>query len=140
MSDVLGRVIGLDLGDARIGVAICDPDRRLALPLGTIHVGRPPGELIAVRDLAREHDADLVVLGLPLHLSGDEGDAAAKARAFAEGLAATGLRVELHDERLSTVEAERALRDAGVPGRDRRRSVDAAAATVILQSWLDGRR
>jgi putative Holliday junction resolvase len=136
-----GRVLGLDLGDARIGVAISDPERRLAVPVGTIHVGQPPGELQAVAALVAEHDATLLVIGLPRSMSGDEGPRAALAREFGAALeAAVRVPIEFQDERLSTVEAERALREAGVTGRERRRVVDRSAATVILQAWLDAHR
>ena len=136
---VLGPVLGLDLGDARIGVAISDPDRRLAVPVGTVRVGQPPGELFAVTAIARERGATLIVLGLPLSLRGERGERAAHAESFAEALrSVVEIPVELHDERLSTVEAERALAAAGTRGRERRRVVDASAAAVILQAWLDG--
>jgi putative pre-16S rRNA nuclease len=136
-----GRVLGLDLGDARIGVAISDPDRRLALPLGTVQVGRPPGELRAIAELVREHEVVLIVVGHPLSLRGEAGPRARKTEELTAALgAAVAVPVELHDERLSTVEAERALRDAGTRGRQLRRAVDASAATVILQAWLDAHR
>jgi putative Holliday junction resolvase len=136
-----GRVLALDLGDARIGVAISDPDRRLAVPVGTIHVGQPPGELKAVAALVAEHDATVLVIGLPRSMSGEEGARAALAREFGGALeAVVEVPIEFQDERLSTVEAERALRDAGVTGRERRRVVDRSAATVILQAWLDAHR
>jgi putative holliday junction resolvase len=136
-----GRVLGLDLGAARIGVAITDPDRRLAVPLGTVNVGQPPGELIAIADLVRDHDVQAVVLGWPRSLSGTSGPSAHHAEAFAEALRAVlPVPVELQDERLSTVEAERLLGEAGVKGRRRRAVVDRTAATVILQAWLDTRR
>ena len=138
---VLGPVLGLDLGDARIGVAVSDPDRRLAVPVGTVHVGQPPGELLAVAALVRERGATLVVLGLPLSLRGERRDRAVHAESFAEALRnVVDVPVQLHDERLSTVEAERALTAAGTRGRERRRIVDASAAAVILQAWLDGQR
>lgn len=133
-----GRVLGLDLGDVRIGIAVSDPDRRVAVPLGTVHVGRPPGELLAIATLVAEHQITLVVLGLPLSMSGERGPRASLAAEFSEALRAVlTVPVELQDERLSTVEAERSLREAGVKGRDRRAVVDAAAARVILQAWLD---
>ena len=136
-----GRVLGLDLGQARIGVAVSDPDRRVAVPIGTIHVGQPPGELKAVAALVAEHDATLVVVGHPRTLSGVAGTKAQQAEAFVDGLRAIlSVPVELHDERLSTVEAERGLREAGVKGQARRRVVDSAAATIIVQSYLDARR
>lgn len=131
-------MLGLDLGDARIGVAISDPDRRLALPLGTVRVGQPPGELRAIAALIGEHGVSRVILGHPRSMSGAVGPRARHAEAFAQALASlVEVPVDLQDERLTTVEAERALRQAGVRGRDRRAVVDRTAATVILQSWLD---
>ena len=137
----LGRILGLDLGDVRIGVAVSDPDRRLALPLGTVQVGHPPGEMRAVVDLVREHDVTLVVIGEPVSLDGERRARATHAANFADALRAMlTVPVVLHDERFSTVEAERSLRAAGVTGARRRSVVDAAAAQVILQSWLDAHR
>jgi putative Holliday junction resolvase len=135
-----GRVLGLDLGDARIGVAISDDERRLAVPLGTIHTGAP-ADVKAIAALVGEHDVTLVVVGHPLLLSGEAGERAHHAERFAEALRGfLGVPVLLHDERLSTVEADRALRATGASGRERRRTVDRSAATVILQSWLDSGR
>ena len=133
-----GRVLGLDLGDVRIGVAISDPERRMAVPMGTVRTGAP-ADLRAIAELVREHDVVLVVVGLPLRLSGERGSAAAKAEGFAEALRAVlDVPIVLQDERLSTVEAERALREGGVSGPVRRAVVDRSAATVILQAYLDG--
>lgn len=133
-----GPVLGLDLGDARIGIAISDPAGRVAVPIGTVKVGQPPGELRAIADLVRTHGVRTIVVGLPLLLSGESGASADHARAFAETLGQViDVPVVLQDERLSTVEAERSLRDAGVLGVSRRRSVDRSAATVILQAYLD---
>lgn len=135
-----GRVLGLDLGDVRIGVAISDPERRFAVPLGTIHTGAP-ADLKAIAELVREHDVGLVVVGHPLLLSGEAGDRARKAEAFAEAVRGfVTVPVVLQDERLSTVEADRALREAGASGRERRRAVDRSAAALILQAHLDARR
>ena len=132
-------MLGLDLGDARIGVAISDPERRIAVPLGTVRVGRPPGELKAIASFVRDHDAVLVVVGDPRSLSGERGARSHQAASFAEALRSfLSVPVELHDERLSTVQADRALREAGVRGREARELVDASAAAVILQAWLDG--
>jgi putative Holliday junction resolvase len=136
-----GRVLGLDLGDVRIGVAISDPERRLAVPLGTVQVGRPPGEMRAIADLVKENDVTLVVIGEPISLDGVRRERATHAANFADALRAMlTVPVALHDERFSTTQAERSLRDAGVSGKRRRSVVDAAAAQVILQSWLDGQR
>jgi putative holliday junction resolvase len=136
-----GRVLGLDLGDARIGVAVSDPDRLVAVPHGTIRVGQPPGELKAVGALVRDLDVTAVVVGHPRSMSGASGPRAQQAEAFADALRSiVSVPVELQDERLSTVEAEQALRAAGVTGSRRRAIVDESAATVILNAWLDARR
>ncbi|MGH2635662.1 MAG: Holliday junction resolvase RuvX [Actinomycetota bacterium] len=135
-----GRVLGLDLGDARIGVAVSDDERRLAVPVGTVRTGAP-ADLKAIAALAEEHGATLIVLGHPLLLSGEAGERAHHSERFAGALRGLlGIPVELHDERLSTAEADRALRDAGATGRERRRVIDRSAATIILQSWLDAAR
>jgi putative Holliday junction resolvase len=135
-----GRVLGLDLGDARIGVAISDDDRRLAVPLGTVRTGAP-ADVKAIAALVRDHDVTLVLIGHPLLLSGAAGERAHHAERFADALRGfLEVPVELHDERLSSVEADRALRAAGAGGRDRREVIDRSAATVILQSWLDAAR
>ncbi len=132
-----GRVLGLDLGDARIGVAISDDRRRIAVPLGTVRTGAP-ADVKEIADLVQGHGATLVVIGHPLHLSGEAGERAHHAERFAEALDAfLDVPVLLQDERLSSVEADRALREAGASGRERRQAVDRSAATVILQAWLD---
>jgi putative Holliday junction resolvase len=134
------RVLGLDLGQARIGVAVSDPDRTVAVPVGTIRTGAP-ADVKAIAALVQEHEVGLVVVGLPLRLSGERGPEAERATEFAEALRGfLGLPVELQDERLSTVEAERNLRDAGISGRGRRAVVDRTAAAVLLQAWLDRHR
>jgi putative Holliday junction resolvase len=135
-----GRVLGLDLGDARIGVAISDERRRLAVPLGTVRTGAP-GDVKAIAGLVREHGVTAIVVGHPLLMSGEAGERAHHTERFADALGSfLEIPVVLHDERLSSVEADRALREAGVGGRARRRTVDRSAATVILQSWLDAER
>ena len=132
-----GRVLGLDLGEARIGVAISDPDRTMALPSGTIRAAGGVDDLKAVARMVKETEAVEVVVGHPLSMSGESGEAARKAEEFADGLRLL-LRVPVHlqDERLSTVEAERGLKAAGAAGRRRRTVVDQAAATLILETYL----
>jgi putative Holliday junction resolvase len=135
-----GPVLALDLGDARIGVAISDPDRRVAVPVGTIRTGAPD-DLKAVLSLVRERGATLVVVGHPLLMTGRAGARATQAEAFADALRGiVGVPVVLHDERLSTVEADRSLRDRGLGGRDRRGVIDRTAAAVILESYLAAER
>jgi putative Holliday junction resolvase len=135
-----GPVLGLDLGQSRIGVAISDPARRVAVALGTIRTGAPE-DVKAIAALVKEHVVTKIVVGHPLSLSGESGEAADHAERFAEALRGfLGVAVVLHDERLSTVEAERGLTGAGVDRRRRRDVIDQAAAVVILQSYLDALR
>jgi putative Holliday junction resolvase len=135
-----GRVLALDLGQSRIGVAISDPDRRVAVPLGTIRTGAP-GDVKAIAALVREHQVATIVVGHPLALAGRKGEAADHAERFAAALQGLlGIPVILQDERLTTVAAERGLAAAGIRGRRRREVIDQAAATLILQSYLDGAR
>lgn len=131
------RVLGLDLGQARIGVAVSDPDRRVAVPVGTIRTGAPL-DLKAVARLVREHEVGEIVVGHPLSLSRRTGEAAEQAEQYAQALRDfIHVPGPLQDERLTTVEAHRNLREAGVTGRDRRAVIDQAAAVLILQAYLD---
>jgi putative Holliday junction resolvase len=115
---------------------VSDPERRLAVPVGTVRTGAPE-DLRAIDAIVRERGVVLVVVGHPLSMSGERGSRARQAESFAEALSAfTGVPVVLHDERLSTKEAERALREAGVAGPARRRVVDRTAAVVVLESFL----
>ncbi len=133
--------MALDLGDARVGVAVSDPLGVTAQALPTIENRGARRVLEAVTRVVAEHDARIVVVGLPLLMSGEDGARATAAREFAEKLAAAlpAVAVRLWDERLTTVQAERALLEGNVRRGDRRRRVDALAATVLLQSWLDAR-
>jgi putative Holliday junction resolvase len=135
-----GVRIGVDPGDARIGVARSDPSGFLATPLETVRRGK--GDLSRLARLVREEEAVEVVVGLPRSLSGGEGPAAVRAREFAARLAArvAPVTVRLHDERLTTVSAEAMLRDRGKKGAARRAVVDQAAAVLILQHALDTER
>ena len=132
-----GRVLALDLGQSRIGVAISDPERRVAVPIGTIRTGAP-ADVKAIAAIVREQQVTEIVVGHPLSLSGRKGEAADHAEKFAEALRDfLGVSVALQDERLTTVQAERQLGQAGLRGRARREVVDQAAATIILQAYLD---
>ncbi len=135
-----GVRIGVDAGDARIGVSQSDPSGMLATPVET--VPRGPGDLARIREIVVERAAIEVVVGLPRSLSGGEGPAAAKVREFARALAETldPVPVRLCDERLTTVTAEAVLRKQGRKGQKRRAVVDQAAAVVILQNALDTER
>jgi putative holliday junction resolvase len=139
-----GVRIGIDPGDARIGVARSDPTGFLATPLETVRRGR--GDLARLAAIAAEIEAESVLLevvvGLPRSLKGGENPATAKVRDFAAALARriAPLPVRLVDERLTTVSAEAMLRDRGRKGQDRRSVVDQAAAVLILQHALDTER
>lgn len=135
-----GVRLGIDPGDARIGVARSDPSGFLATPVETVRRGK--GDLARIAAIAEEENAFEIVVGLPRSLSGREGPAAAKARDFASALARrmAPLPVRLCDERLTTVSAESMLRDRGKKGEKRRSVVDQAAAVIILQQALDTER
>ncbi|HEY1651129.1 MAG TPA: Holliday junction resolvase RuvX [Acidimicrobiales bacterium] len=132
----------LDLGSRRIGVAFSDSGRTLASPWGTIErSGDPERDRVAIVDAIREIEAAVVVVGLPLSLSGQKGPAARaaleEAAALRSVLEPSGIAVETADERFTTVEAERSMAVAGRRGKAARRVVDSAAAMVLLQAWLD---
>jgi putative Holliday junction resolvase len=135
------RVCALDLGSARVGIAVDDELGLLAHPRGSLNAGDERALLVALRTLANEQDVARFVVGLPLDMRGNEGAAARRARRMAQRIAdATGRAVELWDERLTTVQAMRALTASGLRGRRARSRVDEAAACAILQAWLDARR
>lgn len=138
-----GRVLGIDLGSRRIGLALSDPDGVIATPHGMIERGRDrAADHAAILAAAREAGAVRLVVGLPLTLSGRVGPAAKAALEEVEQLraAAPGLPVETCDERLTTVVAERALGEARLDRRKRRKVVDQVAASVMLRSWLEVHR
>ncbi|MDP9379758.1 MAG: Holliday junction resolvase RuvX [Chloroflexota bacterium] len=134
-------MMGLDPGGRRIGVALSDPTGLLASAYTVLRRTTLERDLEALARIAREQGVECVVIGLPLHLSGREGEESERAREFAARVEETlGLPVELVDERLSSVEAERQLAAAGVR-RDRwKEKLDAIAAAVVLQGYLDSLR
>jgi len=134
------RAAGIDLGTARVGLAVSDELGLLAHPRPYLD-GRDPGRLVKVLvQLAQDEGIDAFVVGLPRNLSSHEGRPARHARQFARVLAeASGKTVELVDERLTTVEARARLREQGLTDRQARGRIDSAAAAVLLQSWLDTR-
>ncbi len=138
MSRCEGRVMALDVGDRRIGVAVSDPSCTLASPLIVLERRSRKKDVEAIVQLASEEKIAKVVVGLPLDSRGNRGEQALKTIAYARRLAAVlPIPVVLWDERLSTGDAEEMLRDAGRPPRYRRERIDAAAAAVILQDYLD---
>ena len=138
-----GRLVGIDLGEVRIGVAVSDPGQVIASPAETLHVprGADAPALDALAAAAARHEAVGLVVGYPRTLSGREGPAASRARRFADELRhRTGLPVLLWDERFTTVEAERVLLDADLSRADRKDTIDRVAASVLLQAVLEAQR
>jgi putative Holliday junction resolvase len=135
------RVLGLDPGRRRIGVALSDPTGTIAQPLLVIvRRGRDPSHLERIAELVKEYDVVRIVVGLPLHMDGRAGAEAEAARRLGEAVAArTGLPVDFVDERWSTREAERTLRGLGTSARDVRERADAVAASLVLRTWLERR-
>lgn len=134
-------VLGLDVGRKRIGVAASDPTGFLASGVRVIQRASLEKDLEAIRTLAQTLRAAQIVVGHPISLSGESGPQAMEMERFAEKLRArVSVPVELWDERLSTLEADRRMQEAGLDGRKRRERVDVAAATLILQSYLDHMR
>ena len=137
----MGRVLAIDLGTKRIGIALSDPTATVASPLETLPATGLRRAADQVSELCRRHDVETVVVGWPRNMDGSQGPAAREAEAFAERLrAALRVPVELWDERLSTAAAERTLLEAGLRREKRRESRDRVAAALILQSYLDAHR
>ncbi len=132
------RVMGLDIGSVRIGVAMSDPGRRIASPLETVQASPRNDALARIAALAREHEVSLVVFGLPVQLDGREGHSARRIRAFAERVErACRVPVEPWDERFTSAQAELVLLEGNVKRAQRKQVVDRVAAAMILQAWLD---
>lgn len=132
----MGRVIALDVGDVRIGVAVTDPTGTIAQPLEVYRrVGYGP-DCLYVQELCRRFDTVTVLLGLPLNMDGTRGGQAEKAQAFGKVLSDAGLDVRYQDERMTTVTAERVLISGSVRRENRKQYVDKLAAAVILEQWL----
>jgi len=135
---VSGRVLALDLGKKRIGLALSDPLGLTAQGLPTLERTNLRQDLAALALLASERDVTLILLGYPLHMSGHEGRQVEYTREFGTKLAQwTGLEVRFWDERLTTVEAHRVLRESGISIAKRARAVDKLAAQILLESFLD---
>ena len=131
------RMLALDIGDVRIGIAVSDPSRTIATPLEVLkRVGWGP-DTRYIKALCERYETDQVLSGLPLNMDGSEGFQAQKVRAFCEQLEKAGLSITYQDERLTTVVAEDALLEDNMSRADRKKNVDKIAAAVILQQWLD---
>ncbi len=133
-----GRILALDVGKRRIGIAVSDPLGITAQGLQTLERVNPRRDYAALAILAREHGVSLILVGNPIGMSGREGRQAEYVRRFAEGLAERiGLPVKMWDERLTTAEASRVLRESGIGIEKRARAVDRLSAVLILQNYLD---
>ena len=135
------RILGLDIGEKRIGVAVSDPSGTVATPLAVIDARKALGDGRELAGLVADYEVELLVAGLPLSLDGSEGTQAARVRSAAQRLASlVSLPLEFADERLSSTAARRAMTEAGVSDRNKRGSIDMVAAAIFLQSYLDGSR
>ena len=135
------RVLALDVGKKRIGLALSDGLGITAQGLPTLQRSRIRDDLNRLAEICREHEVALLLVGQPLHMSGDESRQGQYTREFAQRLSEyTGLPVKFLDERLTTVQAERVLRESGISIEKRARAVDKLAAVLLLQSYLDSGR
>lgn len=132
------RLLGVDYGHVRVGLAVSDPGRVIASPLATYARRDPEADALYFRAVVEREEIARVVLGLPIHLDGREGQKAAEARAFGQWLAGVvGLPILFWDERFTTVEAEGHLQAAGLTSKRRRARRDRVAAQILLQAYLD---
>jgi putative Holliday junction resolvase len=134
------RVLALDVGERRIGVALSDPLKMLATPLATVNRVNEPDDLREISRLVDDNEVSEIVVGLPLSMSGRKGDQARLVEKFSKVLAeAVDVPIRLVDERLSSVQAERFISDSGGRPSENRARVDATAAAIILQAYLDSK-
>ncbi len=134
------RVMALDIGDVRVGIAVSDPAARVASPVAVLPAAEVLSDAKPWRRLLEDWEPEVMLCGLPRTMAGEEGPQAQKIRAQAEAIAkAAGLPLQLTDERLSSREAKRSLRESGLTEKDMRGKVDMIAASIFLQAWLDER-
>lgn len=131
-------ILGIDHGNVRTGIAATDEQGMMAFPVMTVTQTYMPKLIAQIAEIIKERNCGLAVVGLPRNMDGTEGSRADECREFAAALSqSTGIKVELIDERLTTVQAARDLTDAGVFGKKRKNSIDTQSAVLILQSYLD---
>lgn len=135
------KIMAVDYGDARTGLAVCDRTEFLASPIGTVQERNAQILAMKVAHMAEQYEVGEIVIGLPLNMNGSEGPRAQKCRLFAETVeCVTELPVKLWDERSTTVSAHRILNGTNVRGKDRKNVVDTVSAVLILESYLEYRR
>jgi len=134
------RVLALDIGDSRVGIALSDADGRVAMPRDVIEASTLRGDFREIVRLVEETQSELVLVGLPLSMDGSEGPQAERVREVSERMAQfLPVPVRYADERLSSAQARRIAEESGVDSRGQRGQLDAVAASVFLQTWLDAR-
>ncbi len=135
------RILAIDYGDARIGLALSDESETLASPIGTYKSQSMRKDIDYIVALAKEKQAGLIVLGLPVNMDGSSGERVSKTKSFGNVLErVSGIQVEYKDERLTTVTAEQTLIECGMRREKRKRIIDTLSAQIILQSYLDARK
>ena len=135
------RALGIDPGSKRVGLAVSDLSGTIASPLMVLHRSKSKQhDLHELARIARDEEAEVIVIGLPLNMDGSQGKSAKAAIAEGRRLATlVDVPIEMHDERLTTATADRSMLDAGMNAIERRKVVDKVAAAIMLQSWLDSR-
>lgn len=134
------RILALDIGSVRVGVAVCDPAQRIATPVCVLPANEVRSNAKSFCRLLEDWEPELLLCGLPYTMSGEEGPQASSIRAFAARVSKqSGLPVEFADERLSSAQAKRSLREKGLSEKQMRGKVDMMAASLFLQAWLDAR-
>ena len=135
------RILALDIGQARVGIAVSDPGERVASPVCVLPASEVLGNAKPFRRVLEDWEPELLLCGLPYTMAGEEGPQAARVQTAAQKIsAACGLPCEFADERLSSREAKRSLREKGLSEREMRGKIDMIAASLFLQAWLDARR
>ena len=134
------RILALDIGEKRVGIAVSDPDERVASPVCVLAADEVHSNAQSFRRVLEDWEPELLLCGLPYTLAGEEGPQAQRIRSFADDVSqSTGISCEFADERLSSAEAKRSLREKGLSEKAMRGKVDMIAASLFLQSWLDAR-
>ena len=134
------RILALDIGEKRAGIAVSDPGERVASPVAVLPAEEVRSCARSFQRILEDWEPELIVCGLPMTLSGEEGPQAERIRAFAADVSdRTDLPIEFADERLSSAQAKRSLREKGLSEKSMRGKVDMIAASIFLQAWLDMR-
>lgn len=134
------RVMALDIGKVRCGIAICDPDMKVASPLCVLSMVEVQQKAPSFRRLLEDWEPDMLLAGLPYTMAGEEGPQAASIKSIAHGIAqACALPLQFTDERFSSLQARRSLREKGLSEKEMRGKIDMIAASLFLQAWLDSR-